>query len=416
MTDKKIFSEKTKNNAADISGKTIYLQGGKNMKKGNVLVIGNSGVGKSTLINAVLGEEFAETGWGIAGITKKLKLYENEEIPFRIIDTVGFEQNLFKQYKAVNDVKKWSKQSAKEGKSDNQINVIWFCIDGTARKLFPETINNLSHAISMWKSVPIIVAITKSYAIPDRKENIEMVHNAFAKQKCSRNLQKIIPVVASTYVLNDTAYAPPEGITELIDATNKLMPEGVKAAEKDIYAFKLNRKRVFSQSIVGAATTGGIITGAIPLPIADAAILSTIEATEINSIAKIYGINKDEKSKNFINTIIEVGTVSAVAKAAIGAIKAIPGINLAASVLNAIIAGSFVAIIGEASIYVFEQVYLGNKTVEDIDWVKNIIEAKLSSDLIEKVKIIIEKTTDKTDKNSLGEIINSLFNNKEDKK
>lgn len=29
---------------------------GKNDRKGNVLVIGNSGVGKSTLINAVVGE------------------------------------------------------------------------------------------------------------------------------------------------------------------------------------------------------------------------------------------------------------------------------------------------------------------------------------------------------------------------
>ena len=54
------------------------------MRKGNVLVIGNSGVGKSTLINAVLGEEKAITGWGSNGTTDHLEIYENDEIPFRI--------------------------------------------------------------------------------------------------------------------------------------------------------------------------------------------------------------------------------------------------------------------------------------------------------------------------------------------
>ncbi len=35
------------------------------IEKGNILVIGNSGVVKSTLINAVLDEEKAETGLGL---------------------------------------------------------------------------------------------------------------------------------------------------------------------------------------------------------------------------------------------------------------------------------------------------------------------------------------------------------------
>ena len=61
------------------------------MEKGNVLVIGNSGVGKSTLINAVLGEERAVTGYGTAGTTKELAIYESQEIPFRVIDTVGYD-------------------------------------------------------------------------------------------------------------------------------------------------------------------------------------------------------------------------------------------------------------------------------------------------------------------------------------
>lgn len=79
-----------------------------NIDRGNVLVIGNSGVGKSTLINSVLGEERAETGWGTAGTTKELKIYENDDIPFRIIDSVGFEPSFINKHKAIHAVKKWS--------------------------------------------------------------------------------------------------------------------------------------------------------------------------------------------------------------------------------------------------------------------------------------------------------------------
>ena len=56
------------------------------MQRGNVLVIGNSGVGKSTLINSVFGEERAKTGWGSEGTTEHLEIYESNKIHFRIID------------------------------------------------------------------------------------------------------------------------------------------------------------------------------------------------------------------------------------------------------------------------------------------------------------------------------------------
>lgn len=230
------------------------------MEYGNVLVIGNSGVGKSTLINAVLGDdakEVAPTGIGISGTTKDLKIYEDVSIPFRLIDTIGFEPSFLKLNSAINAVKKWSKESAKEGGDDKKINVIWYCVEGTSSKLFPEAIRSLSRATKMWENVPVIVVITKSYSEPDREANIQMVNNAFAAQKrYSKNLKAVIPVVASTFKLNDTAFAAPEGIGELIDMTNSVMPEGVKAAEKDVSAFKLKRKRALSQTVVAASTTG----------------------------------------------------------------------------------------------------------------------------------------------------------------
>lgn len=380
------------------------------MERGNVLVIGNSGAGKSTLINSVLGDEKAKTGYGTSGTTDKLEIYESEEIPFRIIDTVGFEPSFIKERKAINAVKKWSKDSAKVGNEDNKINVIWFCVEGTTSKLFPKTIKDLLKAIAMWKTVPIVVVITKSYSVPEREQNIKMVKDAFVAQKGhSINLKKIIPVVASTFTLNDTAFAPPEGITEIIDATNELMPEGIKAGAHDVYEFKLKRKKALAQSIVAVSTTTAVTVGAVPVPFADALLLAPIEIGQINALAQLYGINKGEDSKQFLNSIVEVGTVSTAAKTAISTLKVIPGINIAASVLNAIIAGAIVAAIGEGSIYVFEKVYTGEKSVADIDWVKKVIESKLSSQFVENVTAIAEKIAKSGNTKDIGKLISALL-------
>lgn len=377
------------------------------MERGNVLVIGNSGVGKSTLINSVLGDKIAKTGYGSSGITEKLEIYESKEIPFRIIDTAGFEPSWFKQKKAINAVKKWSRESTKDGEENTKINVIWFCVEGTAGKLFPETIKNLSRATAIWKTVPIVVVITKSYSIPEREQNKEMVIDAFIKQK--KKLEYIVPVVASPFILNDTAFAAPDGIIELIDVTNELIPNGIKASANDIYKFKLKRKKALAQGIVGVSTTAAITVGAIPITFADALILGPIEVGQISALAKLYEINKNEDSIKLINSIVEVGTVSVAAKTAISALKAIPGINIAASVLNAIIAGSIVAAIGQGSIHVFEKIYIGEKSIEDIDWIKKVMESKLSSQFVDNVIEIVEKIVKSGNTKDIKKLVDSLL-------
>ncbi len=211
-------------NVIDVRANTTLST--ENAIKGNVLVLGNSGVGKSTLINAVIGDTVAKTSFGTRGTTSELAVYESPTVPFRVIDSIGFEPSPIKSLRAVHAVRKWSKASAKEGHEHNKIDVIWFCVDGTAAKLFPETIRNLSTAVSMWRSVPIITVITKSYSKPDRELNVQMVRQAFAGQRMERNLRAIIPVVAQTYVIDETAFAGPEGISDLIDETMKAMPEG----------------------------------------------------------------------------------------------------------------------------------------------------------------------------------------------
>ena len=119
-----------------------------------------------------------------------------------------------------------------------------------------------------------------------------------------------------------------------------------------------------------------------------------------------YGVKNDEKSKTFFTTIVDVGTVSLAAKTVISALKTVP---IAGSVLNAITAGSIVIALGEGTAYAFEQVYLGKKTVEDIDWLTKVLESKLTSELVEKVKKLVKEMGENPDVKS---VLESLLKSK----
>ena len=101
-----------------------------------------------------------------------------------------------------------------------------------------------------------------------------------------------------------------------------------------------------------------------------------------------------------------------VAKAALNAVKAIPGLNLAAAAVNAIVAGSIVAALGEGSVYAFEQIYLGKKSLEDIDWIKQIMESKLSLEFAEKLTQILTKMKDNPNTKTMVASILEIFTKK----
>ena len=384
-----------------------------NQVKGNVLVLGNSGVGKSTLINAVLGERKTKTGYGTVGTTKHLEVFESNDINFRLIDSVGVEPDFFRRFQAIKAVQDWCRKTAKAGNENSKINVIWFCVDGTSRKLFSQSIDSLARACSMYKSVPVIAVITKSYSRPDREYNIKMVEEAFSNKVGRKlNLKGIIPVVAELYRIDETAFAPVDGITELIQLTNDVMPEGIAAADIDIEQYNVDRRNAFAHTLIGASTVSGVLIGAIPVPspLTDGAILSGIELAEVNGLAKLYGIKKNNQSTALLERIVEIGTVSAVARATCGAVlKAVP---VAGWIANAAVAGSFVAAIGEGTRYIFEQIKLGNKSVQDIEWAETLLSDKLSGQVVDKAKKAFSALNESSTKDDIVKAIASMFDTK----
>ncbi|MBQ6464607.1 MAG: 50S ribosome-binding GTPase [Pseudobutyrivibrio sp.] len=372
---------------------------------GNVLVLGNSGVGKSALINALTGTTSALTVKDYTGTTKEITIYTANDIELRFVDTPGFEPSILRQNKIIHDVQKWSKASINN--EDHAIHMIWFCLDATASEFFDSTIKNLIKASKVWSSVPIIVVITNSYSEPERQENIEKVRHIFEPQKkVSGNLMDIIPVLSNPYVIGEDVFVAPFGLTKLIDRTNSLLPDGKQAAQTDMKKYKIMRRRIMSQSVIGTASTAGIVMGALPnIPFTDAVWLAQTELAEVKAIASIYGIKKDDNSKEFINKIIEMGTVSTAAKGVLSSIKVIPGINVAGSVINGVVSGCFVAAIGEVSTYAFEQIYLGKKSIGDIDWIKKLTEAALSGNLTDLISNVLDQVTDGTSKEQIAKII-----------
>lgn len=76
---------------------------------------------------------------------------------------------------------------------------------------------------------------------------------------------------------------------------------------------------------------------------------------------------------------------SIAAKAAISALKAISGVNLAGEVINAIVAAAIVAAIGEGSAFAFEKVCLGEMSAKDVDAIRDFKEQKLDNEFVRKV-------------------------------
>lgn len=370
--------------------------------KANILVVGTSGAGKSTLINTVLGKEVAKVGNG-KHVTEEMQTYEADDLNFRLIDSRGFEYSQWNTKKSIKDMKSWMKAGLKDKKP--RIHMLWFCVDATSKRFTKQTVKTMEAVKKEWEDVPIIVVLTKSFFEAEDNDNIEMVKETFLRFAKKTGMPLAIIPVLATPPKGENISA--RGIEILIETTVANIDEAVRVSDEAVKKYEIRCKKIKAQSLtVGATTTAGII-GAVPIDFPDATLLTPLETTLITGIAKIYKLDSSEDAtKKIIARIIEAGAVSMVAKAAINKLKLIPGVvNIAADVLNALVAGAIVLGIGEASCIIMEKIYLGEISTDSLEWIDKIVEEYMSN-IISKILEIVKNHSGKLKPN---DILNILF-------
>lgn len=314
------------------------------LKQTNILILGKTGVGKSTLLNAIFGEDLAAVGCG-KPCTEHIKEYSKEGFPIRLIDTRGLElenyEIILDQLHSEIDKRKRTPEPA------NYIHIAWYCINDGSKRIEE---GELKIIRELSKKVPVIVVLTQSI------DSDQTFFNEI--EKICFDDADILKVLAKPYS-TPIGTIPTFGLKELVSKTTEKIPEAHKQAFVAAQIVDIEIKVKMARKRVAIAATAAAAAGATPIPFADAAVLAPIQVTMLASISMAMGL---DVTKAFLTTLVTsaAGIVGAqyVGKAIVaGLIKLIPG---AGAVIGGVISGTTAATLTTAmgSAYIEALTYL----------------------------------------------------------
>lgn len=336
----------------------------KNLNTLNIIVAGKTGVGKSTLINAVFKEKLADTGVG-KPVTTHMRKISKKGIPLSIYDTRGFE--LGKEVQ--NEVKKEVMDTISKGLATQDINkaihCIWYCINTASNRIEPEEIEWLRE-LSMENQItqiPIIVVLTQSFSKKKAQEMRQLLLNE------NLDIIQVIPVLAEDYEIEDLGVAKAYGLDALIKVMGEALPEELIDTLQHVQIASLEEKKRRAQAVVATAAVAAAGEGATPIPFSDCALLVPTQVSMIASITVIFGFDVNKSIITaLLSSSIGAGGATILGKTVVtNILKFIPGAGtVIGGAISAGTAGVITAALGEAYIGIMELVFNGEMNLADI--------------------------------------------------
>lgn len=314
----------------------------------NILIAGRTGVGKSTLINAVFQADLATTGQG-KPVTQNTREITKSGIPLTIFDSRGLEMAAYAE--TLSELRGFIRDRCSEADPKRHIHVAWVCIQEDGRRV-EEAEVHLHQMLDDY--VPVLGVITKARSDNGFRAEVQQL-----LPRC----KNVARVCAIGETLDDGHEVQPRGLAELVEATAELIPEGVQKALAATQKANLDLKKRQAHKAVAASATAAAAAGASPIPFSDVAILAPIQVGMLASISAIFGI---DVSRKYLTTL--VASAASIAGASFAGraivanlIKIIPGGgSVVGGTVSAATASALTVILGEAFITVLAAFFKTN--------------------------------------------------------
>jgi len=305
----------------------------------NILIAGRTGVGKSTLINAVFQGNLATTGQG-RPVTQHTREVTKEGVPVSIFDTRGLELADFAA--TFEELDRFIVDRRRNADPQQHIHIAWVCIAEDLRRVESAESDLVARLSRL--GVPVIGVITKTRSDKGFRATVQQLLPA------ARN---VVSVRAIQEELDDGPILPPKGLYDLVNLTMEIVPEGHRNAFVAGQKIDVELKQRRAHEIVVGVALAAATAGMTPIPFADAIILIPIQIGMLASITAVFGV---PLSQGFLTTLIASGATS------VGAtftgrtivaelLKLIPGAgSTAGAAVSAVTAGMLTTAFGEAYI------------------------------------------------------------------
>lgn len=317
-----------------------YRKAGAQIGRINIAVFGKTGVGKSTLVNAIFGESVAATGIG-SPVTKGSHLYLHRAGHVGIVDNEGLE--IGKDTEAIlGDLGQFIAMSRSLPLAD-QLHVAWYCVHAGSRRFEPVEAEFIRRLRGL--GIPVLVVLTQ---VPATPRGIHPDALALAGLVQGLNLPLAEPKVILTAALGDEYQGLQAfGLEDLLDATFRVAPEGVELALAAAQQVSFGHKDRAAKKAISTAVTMAAGTGATPIPFSDAALLVPLQLGLITRIAHIYGLDLQATTAA---ALVATTAATGVGRSVVGGLlKMVPGVGTVVGAgISATVAGTLTYAMGVA--------------------------------------------------------------------